>query len=278
MPYRIGDGLEGTGQQRSGSTKPISERAEQGRAGQGTLLWIGDREATVYRDAYTYCDANVSQLAYRRTVGAAIERPATDLTTMILCRDNDSARDVDAFDALCRRHPTADAVLLVGPLCAGSRPAPSSRFGVPAIAWHQWRSKLTVRLDRCGLLRKHQAGPRSVAIIADRYDNASALLTIAESGGATAFWCRPQQLRTLRAIDEFWWDDSATLGKSWNRLLDRPGCRDARHVWISNCLMPQQKRAAVEAGIDEVIAKPGDYSRLLDRILPLAANRERTAA
>ncbi len=244
----------------------------------GRIAGRSDREAPVYRDAYRFCDAHATQLAYRNTIEAATARPATDVKAIVFCRDNDSARHVDAFQSLRRRHTAAAATLLLGPLCGGSRPSPASLFDAPAIDWHEWESRLPGLLQRCGVLIATPPAPRSVAIVAECSAMASALLVIAGAGETVAVCCRPDQIGGLRGIEEFWWDDSATHEKNWTRLLDHPACRSSRHLWISHPVSPQQKQAAVEAGVDQVILKPGDYSRLLDRNLPGAANRERTAA
>jgi hypothetical protein len=288
MPYRIGDHPDGNGQRPADATPAdedtrrsiVSGQAAtgQGRAGQGTLLWIGDRDAPPYRDAYRYCDLHATQLANRATIDAAIERPATDVQAIVFCRDNDSTRHVDAFQSLRRRHAAAEAALLLGPLCAGSRPSPSSLFDAAAMYWHEWESRLPALLQRCGLVMAESPAPRSIAVVSESYATASALLAIAGTDKTVAVWCRPDQLGTVRGIDEFWWDDSATRGTNWSDLLDHPACRSGRHLWICNSVTPQRKQAAVEAGISEVIAKPGDYSSLLDRVFPKADTRERTAA
>ena len=132
MPFRIGDHAD----------SPAAGKAGQGRAEQGTLLWIGSREPAVYRDAYAYCDCETTQVAYRSDLSSAIERPATDVKLIVLCCDNDSSERVTTFSELRRRHESADAVLLMGPLCAGSRPSPTTRFDAPGIYWHQWDSTL----------------------------------------------------------------------------------------------------------------------------------------
>lgn len=257
---------------------PFRSGEHHGGAGQGTLLWIGDRQSLTVRDAYSFCDANVSQLAYREDLESAMQRRATDVGVILLYRMNDSGRDRESFQRLCRQHPQATAALLLGPLCAGSRPSPADRFETPALYWHQWESKLPPLLLRCGLIRCQQPTPRSIAVVAQSYASASALLTIAGRGGIPSLWCRPDQLGALQNVDEIWWDDSATARTHWRCLLAHPNCQHRRHIWITNSVSPEQRQRAFDHGIEQVIVKPGDYTALLDRIPTTLVTQERSAA
>ena len=244
----------------------------------GTLLWIGDRDSEVYRDAYEFCESHVSQLAHRPDLRAAIMRPATAVRTIVCCRDNDSSESLDLFQMICRLHDQAKAFLLLGPLCAGSRPSPTETFEVPSIRWHEWESLLPGYLRRCGWANQPVERPRSIAVIASSFANASALLTIASSGRASAVWCRPHQLSALRHFDEIWWDDSSMSGEDWEGLLNRQKAMRAEHVWVSGDVTPRSKRAAIDAGVSLVIAKPGDFSLLIDRVADQSVDHERRAA
>ncbi|WP_182868038.1 hypothetical protein [Stieleria mannarensis] len=244
----------------------------------GTLLWIGDRDADAFSDAYDFCESHVSQLAYRVDLNTALLRPASAVRTILCCRDNDSAESIELFQTLCRLHADAKAFLLLGPLCAGARPAPSDLFDVPTITWHQWESFLPGYLRRCGWANQPSAAPESIAVVASSYANASALLSIASSGRASAVWCRPDQLATLRHFDEVWWDDSATQGESWEDLMNRLADPDCQHVWISGNVTPKTKFAARGAGVDLVIAKPGDFTLLIDRVAGGSGIQQRRAA
>ncbi|MCS7469032.1 hypothetical protein NZK35_20460 [Stieleria sp. ICT_E10.1] len=244
----------------------------------GTLLWIGDRDSNAYCDAYDFCESHVSQLAYRADLKSALLRPASAVRTILCCRDNDSAESIELFRTLCRLHGDAKAVLLLGPLCAGARPSPADLFDVPTIHWHQWESFLPGYLRRCGWANPPSAAPQSIAVVASSYANASALLSIASSGPASAIWCRPDQLATLHRFDEIWWDDSATQGQPWDRLMDRLVDPPREHVWVSGNITPKAKSAAMEAGVDLVIAKPGDFSLLIDRASGASGLTQRRAA
>ena len=244
----------------------------------GTLLWIGDRDSVAFCDAYDFCESYVAQLAYRKDMDSALARPASAVRTILCCRDNDSAEAVDQFQRLCRQHPEAKAVLLLGPLCAGSRPSPSDLFDLPTIKWHEWESFLPAYLRRCGWANQQIEQPSSIAIVASSYANASALLAIATSGSASALWCRPDQLASLHHFDEIWWDDSATQGRSWNELFGRLNQLPRKSVWISGSVTPRSKFEAIDAGVDLVIAKPGDFSLLIQRVSGATGFQQRRAA
>lgn len=244
----------------------------------GTLLWVGDRDSSVYYHAYDFCETHVSQLAFRRDLKSAIERPSTSVRTILCCRDNDSAESVELFHELCRLHPDAKPLLLLGPLCAGSRPSPGDLFDVTTINWHDWESFLPAYLRRCGWANQPIGRPQSIAVVASNSANASALLTIASAGKASAIRCRPDQLASLRHFDEIWWDDSATSGHSWADLLGRVQEPARENVWISSDVTPLSRRTAIEAGIDLVIAKPGDYSLLINRVVGSTGLEQRRAA
>lgn len=244
----------------------------------GTLLWVGDRDEPAFREAYDFCEAHVAQLAYRRDLNSALHRPSTSVRTILCCRNNDSAESREWFHMLCRLHRDAKAFLLLGPLCAGARPSPSDLFGVPTIAWHQWESVLPGYLRRCGWANRPAERPESIAVVASSSANASALLSIASCGDATSLWCRPDQRSRLRNFDQVWWDDSATLGRSWTELMSQLCESPKQHVWISSDVTPRSKQAALAAGCELVIAKPGDFSLLIDRAAGANLHRSRRAA
>jgi hypothetical protein len=244
----------------------------------GTLLWIGDRDSIPFRDAYDFCEACVSQLAYRSDLDAAIDRPASSVRTILCCRENDSTETIERFQRVCGLYRDAKAILLLGPLCAGARPSAGELFDAPAFHWHQWESFLPAYLRRCGWANRPVWRPQSIAIVAASHSNASALLTIASSGQASAVWCRPEQLGSLHHFDEIWWDDSATIGHSWADLLGRLSDPPPRSVWISNHVTPGEKKSALAAGIELVIVKPGDFSLLIGRVAAADSLQGRQAA
>lgn len=244
----------------------------------GTLLWIGNRNELAFRDAYQFSESEVSQLAYRADFDDASRRVATDVRMIICCLVNDAGVDLSLFRSIRASYSDADVFLLLGPLCAGARPSAPQRFDADGIAWHEWESRLPQFLRRCGAERSVDPSPRSIAVVSSSYSNASALLSIAASGGATTAWCRPAECGKLGRFDELWCDDSLPSHGNWDECMGRLRRHADRIVWISNFLTPDSKLAATSAGVDLVIARPGDYSRLIDRVTPQPMRRERQAA
>ena len=231
----------------------------------GTLLWIGDRTAPEFCDAYDFCESHVSQLAYRRSMKEALDRPASSVLTTICCLINDSAETLTSLRQINYVYHASKPVLLTGPLCAGARPSPAEQLNVTLIRWHEWESQLPAYLRRCGWAARQSTISTGIAIVSRSRDSASALLTLAKAAGKVAAWVSPDQLSTLAGIDEIWWDDSATEGQTWLSLFDRLNSQPSSHVWITNFVTPATRQAAISAGIDLVIVKPGDYSLLLNR-------------
>lgn len=244
----------------------------------GTLLWVGDRDAEAFCDAYDFCESHVAQLAYRCDLRSALLRPATSVRTILCCRDNDATDSLQWFGELRKQHRDARTLLLLGPLCSGARPSPGSLFDVPTVRWHDWQSQLPAYLRRCGWANESQATTESVAVVAASYANASSLLTIATAGGRPAVWCRPEQRSSLRNFDEIWWDDSATIGRSWSELLGKLEHSPREQVWVSSDVHPRSRREALQAGINLVIAKPGDFSLLIERVCGSVGVTRRHAA
>ncbi|MEO1614405.1 MAG: hypothetical protein AAFV88_01060 [Planctomycetota bacterium] len=250
----------------------------QAAEGFGTLLWIGDRDHEAFFDAYDFCDTAVSQLAYRKSMTDAIRRPASSVRTIVLCLEHDTPLHRAAFQSICELHPECKPLLLTGPLCAGSRPSPAEQYGCNAIRWDRWESELPAYLRRCGWANQPQPAAHSILVVASDAENARALLSIASSGKGPAVWCRPEQVGMVQQMDEIWWDDSATKGVSLGDVLSSWKSSSGRHVWVAGDLSPTTKAAALQAGMEAVIAKPAEYWRLLDRVCERSDTGIRRAA
>ncbi|MDM4016169.1 hypothetical protein [Roseiconus lacunae] len=243
----------------------------------GTLLWIGDRSALPFRDAYDFCETSVSQLAYRRTLHDALVRPASDVHGILLCQPNDASDRGVQWEQICEQYPHAVRLLLLGPLVAGSRPSPTETFATEGIWWHGWQNRLPQRLRECGVIDSLSPKPRSLAIVSQDRMMAEALLAIASVGAMPAVICRPDALNSIQGIDEYWWDDSATCGKPLNGVVSSVPAR-TKHLLISHFVTPRLCEQAKTAGFERVIAKPGDYHALLRRVSQSGARVERHAA
>ncbi|MEM0926201.1 MAG: hypothetical protein AAGJ83_09225 [Planctomycetota bacterium] len=246
--------------------------------GFGTLLWVGDRDAAEFRDAYDFCEAVVAQLAFRPNMTDAIRRPASAVRTLMLCLEHDTPLHREAFNALCERYPESKPLLLTGPLCAGSRPTPSQLYGCDAIRWDAWESELPAYLRRCGWANQPRPRSSSIGIVASQAENAKALMVLASTGSIPVVWCRPDQLARVQNIEEYWWDDSATEGSSWEELLSRVSDARAAHVWVTGQLTPERRQNALDAGVEAVIAKPHEFPRLLKRLDSASRDPIRRAA
>ncbi|MCC9600044.1 hypothetical protein LOC67_05680 [Stieleria sp. JC731] len=243
----------------------------------GTLLWIGDRRSIAFQDCYAYCDANVSQLAYRRGVEDALARPASDVNAILVCRENDSAQVKVSFDALLERYPAIEPTLLLGPLCAGCRPNPIETLGGKAIWWHDWQSRLPKHLQDCGVVEATPSQPDSIAIVTRDHAMGEALAAMVEHEPVTTLVCDPEQLVSTQNFAEYWWDDSAIKPSSFGQL-EVHKTRNAFNVWIANQVSPLLRDRAIESGFDQVIAKPGDFGGLLRRVRTSTATFGRNAA
>ncbi|OYP34056.1 hypothetical protein [Rhodopirellula sp. MGV] len=258
------------------TANPFEQRAATNLQS-GTLLWIGCRDRVAFRDAFEFCERNVSQIAYRESLEEAIERPASDVRAILSCHSNDSTRGQDSFRRLTQQHPIASIVLLLGPLCAGCRPSPVDAFGGTAVAWHAWKTTLPALLQHCGFLADRTEQPVSLVIVSRDIAMANSLLAIAETGAVAVAACAPESLSRVHHFDEYWWDDSAIDASSF-RTITKNVPRGARHVWVSSFVTPKLHAQAIASGFDQVITKPGDFRRLIQRIAVADQAFERNAA
>ena len=232
----------------------------------GTLLWIGDRSLSIYSDAFQFCETGVAQIAFRQDLRSALERPALGVQLILWCVVNDSVADQSRFRKLKKLHSQANALLLLGPLCAGQRPHPSTIHSAPAIYWHEWEAWLPDQLIRCGFRPPDPKRPKFVAIVSSSAENAGALMQVASGAKIPSVWCLPDQLRRVSGVDQVWWDDSVVNSGNVASLRDRivaGGHRRAEHIWLAGNLTPQMKRIALENGVSRVVGKPGQVSQLV---------------
>lgn len=114
---------------------------------------------------------------------------------------------------------------------------------------------------------------RPVVVVAARYAIAETLIdTIAlldEDSLAQPLiqWQRRLTSRSGRGFATVIWDESVANPESTQPWHDR--CRlapDARHVWMTGMATPQQRRAAREQGVHQVLDKPGRLECLMESV------------
>ncbi len=232
----------------------------------GTLMWVGDTTAEEFRGAVQYCLVNVAQLAFRRDVGEAIARPASDVHWILFAQSNRS--DIDRQRLLNQYHK-AKAIAIHGPLCHGIRQGNSG----DSCEWHQWQQVLPAWFGITEIASKRC---RTVAVIAATLASAEPLMELAESSGATPVWCRHPSRHQVRNVDAVWWDDSVATPVSmdgWKSRISafsRPD-KPVQHAWIANSPTLWDAQQAQAAGIGWLVSKPHRIEPLL-RMLEESAN------
>src|SRR6056297_622061 len=172
-----------------------------------TLLWIGPRRHGDFVELFRQAESLVPQIAYRSSLFAALDRPATRVDRVLIARVDSCGPLPDNEEKLRRLYPQADIVTVTGSLCT-ARPATrlhesTGNTSLRRVAWHQagpflrgWLANRTVAGGRERTSDAQRtaaaAGPRaaSIAVFASRYSDAEALLDLADADGAAAFWCR----------------------------------------------------------------------------------------
>lgn len=239
----------------------------------GTLLWIGEREASDFRDAYRYCEATSSQVAFRSTLDDAYCRPASDVQKIIVARVDRSPTSSEEIELVASRHASASWLALEGPLCGGTTrrlPPNQSMSGQPLSEHcylHQWHQHLPGWLAR-GV---HSPNPPrqsihhslSLAIIASNYEVASALMDLAETCGCPSAWFRTPHAARMRNFDVVWWDDTVATeatSEQWRQRLQPTRSsmfrNDCVHVWLTNSTGWSTIENAYSGGITCVLTKP----------------------
>lgn len=241
-----------------------------------TLLWIGDRHSPALQAAYRYCESNVSQLAYRSSIDEAIERPAGDVSRIVLAQLSRQPIGGQAWHRLVLRHESAATLRLLGPLC-GSERGVQQPAGASRCHWHQWSHVLPNWLNV-----QQQTTPTKVAsvlVIADAADAADPLLDVAEQLGVAAVWWREPLRQRGRGFETVWWDDSAAVATdtaSWIERREQSGAirSNCQHVWLVNGPTEHACNQAQAGGVSTILAKPFLIDGLIASLnAPQNANR-----
>jgi hypothetical protein len=242
--------------------------ANRNRSSAGTLLWVGHRETAEFKPIFEFCVENASQVAVRRSIDDALRHPADHVIGIILARPNRARVDESSVNELISRHGGAQAMQLIGPLCAGDR---HDKLALPQVYWHQWTPVFQQLLRPCGLdaPTAPTARVKSVAIVADIAASADPLMDLAASYSAAAVWCRRPESFQARNFDVVWWDDSIAKPTNevlWRQRMDTIGRRcntSPRHVWLTNMPDSESVQTAQRAGVDVVLSKPSRIESLL---------------
>ena len=227
----------------------------------GTLIWIGDRETTEFREAYRFCEDNVPQLALRRDLTDAVARPAGLVDRIVLARGWRHPITSTEVNALIATYPQASGLQLRGPLCEGDRH--DHAWAGERCGWQEWNQVLPGWL-RGPMVTEVNDGDRtttSVAVVAATLASADPLMDVIVGEGATAIWCpRPDAMR-VRGVHAVWWDDSIAgpaTACEWQQRLAGSGAAPDRcqHVWLVNGPRRAACTSARQGGVSLVLGKP----------------------
>ncbi len=243
----------------------------------GTLLWIGERDAPDFCDAYRYCEASSSQIAFRPTLEDARRRPASDVQRIVVARLDRSQLSPEEIELVSLRHANASWLALEGPLCGGAtRRLPNQPLSEHCYL-HQWHQHLP------GWLASGVHSPNSprqninqslaVAIIASNYEVASTLMDLADTCACPSAWFRTPHSARMRNFDVVWWDDStATEATSelWQQRLQPKRSsvfrKDSMHVWLTNSTCWSTIESAYAGGVACVLTKPFQIDSLVETL------------
>jgi hypothetical protein len=245
----------------------------------GTLMWIGDPALPEFQDAFHYCVANVAQLAIRKNFDDAQRQPAANVYRILVVQLTQQAVDGEGFGQLTDLYPDALSMSLVGTLCEGMGAPSGSSHRLKRHAWHRWNQLLPSWLGVTGEATESVKPARSsVAVVTATYAAAEALMDLAESAGATAIWCRGADTHRVRNVDVVWWDDSVakpTSSRQWRERIAAfaSAGRNLQHAWIVQTPRLDERREAINGGIDVVVSKP----HLIDCLLETLQTPESTS-
>ena len=220
-----------------------------------SALWIGNRTSPEFRTAYQICESGASQIAYRETLSAAVDRNATDVGTIVLASSDRTPVNRVALKQLADRHPSADRYRLLGSMCEGMTRGYQDFFRDRELNWLDGTSELASRFVSYSI----SAPSRAVAIVTSTFAAAEPLMEIAQHAGVAAVWTRQPNSSLIRGIDTVWWDDSiagSTDLDGWESRLEMFGPSALRHVWLTNRTDWAQIDVACRAGISRVVTKP----------------------
>ena len=240
-------------------------------------MWVGERASPEFADAYRLCESRVAQVAVRRDLGDALNRPAAMVQRILVTRSTRTEFDRDSMQQLAALYPCAEILQLLGSLCSGEAHGRAERFASERFYWHQANQVLPEWLESCGFSDEPSAAipVRSVAVVASTLSDAQPLLEIAAAAGVVAIWCRQPEFQRTRNIDVVWWDETAARPTSvavWRQRLRQTDSgwsppTGQRHAWLVSQPSSQHWRNAHEAGVELIVTKPGRIEPLYQMLV-----------
>lgn len=239
-----------------------------------TLLWIGPRRHRELLDCWRFCCQHAGQIAWRPSIAAALRRPAGHVRRILLARLVRAQPPPRLWHRLLQQYtaPQQDTAILalLGSLCdGGARSEPP--WPCPSIRFSRWQEVLPQWLQPCGADVAPIIPPRSLLVLADRFDTAEPLLDAADHAGIVATWQRRYLPSLHRGFEMVLWDDSVWTQSALNRSTTprpAPMVGNGRHVWLVLQPSAEAIQRSRQAGFDSVWSKPLRIDQLLGAAPP----------
>lgn len=273
---------------------PLFQPPEHEESQPGTLLWIGPTRHCEFAKAYRFCREQAAQLAVRKHLAEALDRPAGYVQRIVMARPNRQLPRRRLWEQFNARYANVPTVALCGSLCDGE-----SRTGTPwpvgcNLRFSRWSEILPSWLSPCGVRSRSSSPATSLLVISDRFEMAEPYLLWGNHCGLVTSWHRRFLPALHGRFDTVLWDDSAAApaaAATWQIRLGpplaclrtagdptravRPRRHQQRHVWLA--LQPSSE-AIAEAhagGICRVLTKPARLEAILDlpQVNRLGVNR-----
>ena len=237
----------------------------------GTLMWISEDAGDEFLKAYQHCVAHAPQIAMRSSVVDGLQRPAAEVRAIVITQRQRIMPSRSLVRDMREAYPQARILCLMGSCCEGmyAKVLDPVFSKSERLYCHQWGQVLPAWLRCCGaVVPVSDRTCRSVAVVSATPANGSALMDLAESAGAVAFWCRDVCGWQMRRIDAVWWDDSVAVpatADQWSQRV-KPFLRTdgaPLHAWIANAPRCSEVKAASEGGVALTLSKPYQVQTLL---------------
>ena len=242
-----------------------------------TLLWIGPRSPVEFRPIYDYYEGRVSQIAYRSSLRDALNREATSVDRIVFTRSHRGVFDWQLAERLVNHYGRESAVCLLGDHCPGilhtERFALNEVSRIKPVYWYDWD-----QIEHGSSIDEQTSKPLFAMVIAKTFSVAEPLLDLFEGAGTSASWTASPSPHSPRNIDLVVWDDSVARPSSsrvWTNRLRSLSCSSlAQHFWLTATPRKQSIDWSMQAGVRNVISKPGPLSTLESIVSELAEQKQ----